>query len=111
MSDSLDKLKDKALNTDYPRWKSVASTFFLGLMCLGVVGSFWYLYWAAENIQCYRGFLYLSVVWVLVELSVIAYMFKFNNIPMFARNSVGVLIAFSNIWFGLFVFSLKPCVV
>jgi hypothetical protein len=109
MSDSFIKLKEKALSTDYPRWRNVAATFFLGLMCLGIVGSFWYLYWTTENIQCHKGFLYLSVVWVLAELFVIAYMFKFNNIPKFARDSIGALIAFSNIWFGLFLFSLKPC--
>lgn len=109
MSNSFNKLKEKALSTDYPHWRNVVSTFLLGLMCLGIVGSYWYLYWTTENIQCYKGFLYLSVVWVAIELFVIAYMFKFKNIPKFARDSIGGLIAFSNIWFGLFLFSLKPC--
>lgn len=109
MIDSFNKIKEKALSTDYPYWRRVVSTFSLGLMCLAIVGGFLYLYWITENIQCYEGFLYLSVAWVLVELFVIAYMFKFNNIPKFARDSISVLIAFSNIWFGLFLFSLKPC--
>lgn len=109
MSNSFNKFKEKALSTDYPHWRNVVSTFLLGLMCLGIVGSYWYLYWTTENIQCYKGFLYLSVVWVAIELFVIAYMFKFKNIPKFARDSIGGLIAFSNIWFGLFLFSLKPC--
>ena len=109
MSDSFNKVKKKALSTHYPRWRNIVSAFFLGLMCLGMVSSFWYLYWTTENIQCYQGFLYLSIAWLLIELLVIVYMFKFNDIPKFARDSIGALIAFSNIWFGLFLFGLKPC--
>jgi len=103
------KIKESALTTEYSQWRNIAATIFLSLMCLGVVGDFWYLYFSTESLECYKGFLYMSVVWIVVELLVIAYMFQFNTIPRFARDSIGLLIAFSNIWFGLFVFGLQPC--
>ena len=109
MNQKFNEFKEKSLSTDYPLWRNVVSTFFLTLMCLGVVGSFWYFFWSTENMQCYEGFLYTSAAWIVVELVVISYLFKFNTIPMFARDSIGALIAFSNIWFGLFIFSLRPC--
>ncbi len=74
-----------------------------------MVASVWYLYISAESIECYKGFIYMTIAWIVVELILIAYMFKFNNIPCFARNAISLIIAFSNIWFGLLVFSLKPC--
>ncbi len=111
MNHEIQKIREKALATDYPRWRNVASTIFLGLMCLVMVGSFWYVFASIEGLGCYKGFLYMSMIWIVVELLVIAYMFTSSTIPKFARTSIALVIAFSNIWFGLFIFSLKPCVI
>jgi hypothetical protein len=40
MNDNFNKLKGERPSTNYPRWRNVTSTFFLGLICLGIVGSF-----------------------------------------------------------------------
>lgn len=109
MNEIFHKLKTSALNTEYPRWKNIVSTIFLTVMCLLMVVNFWYLVISTNNIECHKGFLYLSVAWVAAELLVIAYMFHYNTIPAFARASIGLFIALSNIWFGLFLFGLKSC--
>ncbi|MCL6421505.1 hypothetical protein [Aestuariirhabdus haliotis] len=103
------KIKAFALNTEFPRWKAAASTSLLTLMCLGVAGSFWYLYLSEAQLRCYEGFLYLSLVWVAVELVLLFYLFQFTSIPRFVRDAIGLIIALSNVWFGLFIFGLTAC--
>ncbi len=97
------------LSTNHPRWRNVVSTIFFTLACVGMVGCFWYLYLSLDSIGCYKSFLSMSVIWLVAELFVITYLFLFKNIPVFARESIVIVIAFSNVWFGLFIFSLKPC--
>jgi hypothetical protein len=109
MNSSFVQLKEKMLSTNYPKWRNVASTTFLVITCVGVVGSFFYLYMTNNGLHCYTGYIGFSIVWLIVELITIAYLFFWTNIPQFARDVVKLNIAFANIWFGLFIFSIKVC--
>ena len=110
MNSSLETLKVKLLSTDYPMWRNIVSTFLLAFTCLGVVGSFIYLYLTNVGFYCYKGFIIFSIIWLIAELITIVYLFLWSNIPRFARDVVKINIAFANTWFGLFIFSLKACV-
>lgn len=109
MSSNRNQFLAGAMGTDYPQWKNIVFTVLMTAMCLGMPCLFWYLYVSTENLECYKGFLYLSITWVVVELVLIAYMFQYNNVPRFARNAMGLMLAFSNLWFGLFVLGLEAC--
>ncbi|MFQ3231333.1 hypothetical protein [Reinekea sp.] len=109
MKSSFEELKKKLLSTRYPRWRNIVSTTVLTLTCLGMVGSFVYLYFTISDLSCYKGILIAAVVWLIVELIAIAYLFLWTNIPSFARDVVKLNIAFANIWFGLLIFSLNAC--
>ena len=110
MNSNLEKLKEKSLSTNYPMWRNIVSTSLLAFVCIGVVGSFIYLYLTNSGISCYEGYLIFSIFWLIAELVTLAYLFLWSNIPSFARDLIKINIAFANIWFGLFVFSLKSCV-
>lgn len=101
--------KEKQLSTDYPRWRNVLSTVALTTLCLWMVGIIWYLYGTEEAFSCKKGFVYMSVVMVIFEMVLIMYMYNFKNIPRFARDAMTAMICCANIWFGLFIFSLKAC--
>ncbi|AJQ96026.1 hypothetical protein [Gynuella sunshinyii] len=107
-SQKLSQLKQQAFATDYPMWRKMTSTVFLSLACIVVVGTAWYLYLATDGLECQKGFFLLSLPWLIAELMVIAYMFYYS-IPRVIRASLEVIIGCSNIWFGLFIFSLKAC--
>ncbi len=109
MNKHLATLKAKYTSTEYPAWKNVAVTIILTVTCTLVVSIFWYLYFSTGTLGCYRGFLYLSIVWLLIELVLIAFLFRYKTIPRFAREAIGAIIGMSNIWFILFVFSLQAC--
>lgn len=91
-------------------WRNIESTSLLTFACLGVFASFIYLYITNRGLSCYKGFLIFSIIWLIAELITIAYLFLWSNIPRFAHDVVKMNIAFANIWFGLFIFSLKGCV-
>jgi len=110
MNPSFDKLKENIFSTNYSRWRNIISTSLLAFACLGVVGSFIYLYVTNSGLSCYKGFLIFSIIWLAAELILIVYLFLWSNIPRFARDVIKINIAFANIWFGLFIFSLKGCV-
>jgi len=109
MTEKLTEAKEKFLNTEYPRWRNVLSCAILVLLSTGMVSGWWYAYYTASDTECHKGFLYLSVVWLAVQWVVIGYLYRYQNIPAFARNSIKVLIMLGNVWFGLFIFSLQPC--
>lgn len=110
MNPSLEKLKGKLFSTNYSLWRNIVSTSFLGIACLGMVGSFIYLYLNHSGLSCYKGFLVFSIIWLIAELIAITYLFLWSNIPAFARDAVKINIAFANVWFGLFIFGLNACV-
>jgi len=87
----------------------MVSTAALVVACIGVVACFIYLYITNSGFHCYEGFLIFSIIWLIAELVAIAYLFFWSNIPRFARDVIKMNIAFANIWFGLFVFSIKAC--
>ncbi len=109
MNSRFETIKEKLLSTRYPFWRNIVSSLLLAIACLGMVGSFIYLYITNVAISCYDGFLTFAIIWLLSELVAISYLFYWSNIPAFARDAIKINIAFANIWFGLFVFSLNAC--
>ncbi len=110
MTSSFRQLKETMLGTSYSAWRRWVSTLVLGVSCLACVACFVYLYTTSAQLHCYDGFLGFSVIWLVVELAAIAYLHYWDNIPRFARDVIKMNIAFANIWFGLFIFSLRACV-
>jgi len=110
MTSNFEQFKDKMLATNYPTWRRIASTLALAVASIGVVVCFIYLYITNSGFHCYKGFLILSIIWLTSELVAISYLFFWSNIPKFARDAIKMNIAFANIWFGLFIFSIKACV-
>jgi len=70
---------------------------------------FWYQYFAQEKYECYNGFFYGSVIWLAVQLVVIAYLYRSNAIQKYAREAIFLHIAMANGWFILFVVGLTAC--
>jgi len=111
MNQKIDDLKRTLLSTDYPRWRNIASSILLVFLCTTIVGLFVFLYLTKPLLQCYEGYLYFAIIWLICEYMIIIYLYAYNNIPSFARTTITMVIGFSNIWFGLFVFGLQACVV
>lgn len=109
MTDKLNETTAKLLMTDYPQWRNLLSSVVLVILCTGTVSSLWYAYYTTPGSDCHKGFLYLSVLWLAVQFVVIGYLYRITTIPAFARSAIKLLIMLANIWFGLFIFSLKPC--
>ena len=91
------------------QWRNLLSCVVLALLALGAVGSWWYAYYSTPEAACYKGFLYLSVLWLVAQWIVIGYLYWYRDIPVFARGAIKLLILVANVWFGLFIFSLNPC--
>ncbi len=109
MKSNISQLKETMLDTSYPSWRRLLSTLLLIVTCITVVMCFVYLYVNDTRLYCYQGFLIFSFIWLFVELVAIAYLYLWKNIPRFARDAIVMNIAFSNIWFGLFIFSVNAC--
>lgn len=110
MNKKIEDFKKEFLSTDYPKWRNVVSCSFLLILSYGAVLTFGYMYFTAPELKCWNGFFYLSVVWLFVQTAVIGFLYFYSNIPAFARWSVTLLILVANMWFILFLFSLKSCV-
>ncbi len=110
MTKNLTEAKEKLLSTEYPRWRNLLSCAILVLFTTGMVLGWWYAYYTISDIECHKGILYFSALWLAVQWVVIGYLYRCQNIPAFARDAIKVLILLGNVWFGLFVFSLQPCV-
>jgi len=109
MTKHLTEAKEKLLSTKYPRWRNLLSCAVLGLLTTGMVLGWWYAYYTASDIECHKGILYFSAVWLAVQWVVIGYLYRYQNIPAFARGAIKLLIMLGNVWFGLFIFSLQSC--
>ncbi|MDL0432583.1 hypothetical protein QPM17_15680 [Marinobacter sp. TBZ242] len=109
MTENLTEAKEKLLSTEYPRWRNLLSCTILVLFTTGMVSGWWYAYHTASDIECHKGMLYFSAVWLAVQWVVIGYLYRYQNIPKFAREAINLLILLGNVWFGLFIFSLQPC--
>ncbi len=110
MAKNLTEAREKLLSMEYPRWRNVLSCVILVLLTTGMVSGWWYAYYTVSDVVCHKGILYFSVVWLAVQWVVIGYFYRYQNIPAFARGAIKFLILLGNVWFGLFVFSLQPCV-
>lgn len=110
MTDKLGETREKLLSTQYPQWRNLLSCIVLVVLTTGAVSSWWYAYYTTPDTYCHKGFLYFSVLWLVVQWVVIGYLYRYQNIPAFARGAIKLLILLANVWFGLFIFSLKPCV-
>lgn len=111
MNEKVKVLRAKYLSTDIPKWRVVASTVFLLIACVSPVVIFWYMVQTNLQFQCVKGFTYASVLWLFSQLVVIGYLYYFRSIPNFARQAITILLLTSNMWFILFIVSLKPCAV
>ncbi len=109
MAKNLTEAKEKLLSTEYPRWRNLLSCAILGLLTTGMVSGWWYAYYTVSDIECHKGILYFSAVWLAVQWVVIGHLYRNQNIPAFARDAIKLLILLGNVWFGIFVFSLQPC--
>jgi len=110
MTNKIDEYKAKLLSTDYSKGRNLLSSVLLIIVSTGAVLSWWYVYSVTEEAECHNGFLYLSVLWLISQWVVIGYLLLYPNIPAFARTAITLLILVANVWFGLFIFSLKACV-
>jgi len=109
MNQKIDKLISGMLSTRYSRWRNIASSILLVVLCTLMVGCYWYLYFTKPLLECYGGYLFFSGVWLISEYVLIAYLYWYNNIPRFARTNIKMLIALSNIWFGRFIYLISLC--
>lgn len=109
MTDNFSEYKARLLSTDYPQWRNMLSCVVLLALSTGAVLSWWYLYYSLPETECHKSFLYFSVLWLAVQWVVIGYLYWYRDIPAFARGSIKLLILVANVWFGLFIFALKPC--
>ncbi|MEC8523958.1 MAG: hypothetical protein ACTHZH_15105 [Oleiphilaceae bacterium] len=109
MTEKLTEAKEKLLSTEYPPWRNLLSCAILVLLTTGMVSGWWYAYYTASDIECHKGILYFSAVWLAAQWVVIGYLYRYQNIPAFARGAIKLLILLGNVWFGLFIFSLQSC--
>lgn len=110
MTDKFNEYRARLLSTDYPQWRNLLSCVVLVALSTGAVLSWWYAYYSIPETECHKGFLYFSALWLAVQWVVIGYLYWYRGIPAFARGAITLLILVANVWFGLFIFSLKPCV-
>ncbi|GAB2918108.1 hypothetical protein GCM10027181_16570 [Rheinheimera gaetbuli] len=109
MTDKGATYKAKLLSTDYPQWRNRLSCAALAALSGGAVLCWYYAYYTLPQTECYKGFLYISVLWLAVQWAVIGYLYWYRDIPAFARSAIKLLVLVANAWFGLFIFSLQPC--
>jgi len=109
MSDRISAYRAKRLSTNYPQWRNLPSCVALVVLSTGAVLSWWYAYFTLPETGCHKGVLYFSVFWLGILWVVIGFLFRYRDIPAFARTAIQLLILLSNVWFGLFIFSLEPC--
>jgi len=109
MAEKLAEARAKLLSTEYPHWRRRLSCMVLAVSTTAMVLSWWYAYFAAPDAACHQFFLYFSLLWLLAQWVVIGYLYGYRNIPNFARAAITLLILVANMWFGFFVFSLRPC--
>lgn len=102
--------KEKLLSTEYSSWRNLLSCGILVLIATGTVSAWWYVYFTVPDVECHKSILYLSGIWLAVQWLVIGYLYRYQNIPAFARDAIKVMMLMGNLWFGFFVFSLQPCV-
>lgn len=110
MSDKYNELMASLTGTEYPQWRNLFSSVLLLVLSTAVVGAWWYVYFTVPEIGCYKGFFFLSILWLAVQWVVIGYLYWCPEMPAYARNAIKLLILLANAWFILFLFSLKPCV-
>jgi hypothetical protein len=110
MIDGFARAKKKLLDTEYPYWRNVFSSAVLALLSTGAVSAWWWAYYTTPEAECHEGILYFSALWLLVQWIVIGYLYRYQDIPAFARNAIKLLVLMANVWFCLLVFSLRPCV-
>lgn len=109
MAERLTQARARLLSTEYPHWKNLLSCLALFFSTTAMVLSWWYAYFAAPDAGCHQFFLYFSVLWLFAQWVVIGYLYRYHNIPNFARVAITFLILVANLWFGFFIFSLQSC--
>lgn len=80
----------------------------LTLLATSVVGIWFWLFATNPAFQCQLGFVYLAGIWLLAQWAVLGYL-AILTLPLVFRESVKLSLLISNIWFGLFLFSLSAC--
>ncbi|MCG8519995.1 MAG: hypothetical protein MI794_18575 [Pseudomonadales bacterium] len=108
-SPSLDDLRQRLLSDTMPRWRVWLSCGALFLLGTGAVLAFWYAFATLPGMGCYEGFVYLAGFWLLAQWLVIGYLAGYRPVPAFARWGLTLTLLVANAWFGLLVFSLRPC--
>ncbi|MBB3169438.1 hypothetical protein [Simiduia aestuariiviva] len=103
------KLKEQLLSTSVNNFGSAARAASLLILCGASVAAFGYVLITIPALQCHAFFFYLSIFWLAAEVAVIAYLYRYKNIPRFAREAVVISLLIANFWFILFVFSLQAC--
>jgi len=109
MTKKFSEYRERLLSPDYPQWRNLLSCLVLIVLSTWVVLSWWYAYFTLPETSCHRGFFFFSVLWLVVQWVVIGYLYRYQDIPAFARGAIKLLILVANVWFGLFIFSLKSC--
>lgn len=109
MKRNFTEVTEKLVSAEYPRWRNLLSCAILVIFTTGMVLSWWYAYYTGSDMECHKGILYFSAVWLAVQWVVIGYLCRYQNIPKFAREAIKLLILLGNVWFGFFIFSLQPC--
>lgn len=104
------EFRERQLSTHSPNWRIELSCVALFFLSTGTVLSWWYAYITLPEAVCHKGIFYLSALWLAVQWTVIGYLYWYRNIPVFARAAVAMLMVMANVWFGLFLFTLQPCV-
>ncbi|TQV74699.1 hypothetical protein FLL45_06985 [Aliikangiella marina] len=109
MSRLLEQLKTKALTTRYPKWKRITLLVVMLSMCSLIVGTSWFVYLTSHQLACHSTFILMTIPWLIAEIGVILFLYLSNNLPQYARDSIVLVLLFTNIWFGLFIFGLPAC--
>ena len=109
MDSRLNEIKRKLLSEQQGSLGQRVSLLILCALCFLSVASLGYLFLITPMMRCHSPFFYLAAVWLVMEMMVIGYLYVYKNIPKFARDAIVVMVLISNVWFLLFVFSLKAC--
>lgn len=105
MKDVYLKFQKRLLREKSITLRETIGLFFIGIICiLTVIGFFWFYISHPENEAKKLGDLIgFLLVWLFSEISLLIYLFKYNNVPNFARFSILMLIVTSNMWFILYL--------
>lgn len=109
MNRKIEELIDSMQSTAYPKWRNVASTILFSILCTLTVGIFVGLYLFEPLLSCYGWIVPFALIWLVSEYVLIVYMYRNQTIPIYVRSTIKLLMALSNVWFGLFVFGLNTC--